>query len=51
MGPKASQTIRDALAPGRAELLVLPGCGHWLQLDAPAAVIAALDRWRAAIGR
>jgi len=47
MGPKASQTIRDALPPGRAELVVMPGCGHWLQLDAPDAVIAALDRWRA----
>jgi 3-oxoadipate enol-lactonase len=47
MGPKASQTIRDALPPGRAELEVMPGCGHWLQLDAPDAVIAALDRWRA----
>jgi 3-oxoadipate enol-lactonase len=48
MGPKASQIIHDALPPGRAELHVLPGCGHWLQLDAPAAVIAALDRWRTA---
>ena len=50
MGPKASQTIRDALPPGRAELVVAPGCGHWLQLDAPGAVIDALDRWRAAVG-
>ena len=48
MGPKASQTIRDALPSGRAELVVMPGCGHWLQLDAPDAVIAALDRWRSA---
>lgn|SRR5262245_55864660 len=48
MGPKASQIIRDALPPGCAELLVLPGCGHWLQIDAPGAVIAALDRWRTA---
>jgi pimeloyl-ACP methyl ester carboxylesterase len=47
MGPKASETIRDALPPGRAELLVMPGCGHWLQLDVPGDVIAALDRWRA----
>ena len=50
MGPKASQTIRDALPDGRAELFVMPGCGHWLQLDAPAAVIAALDRWSARVG-
>jgi pimeloyl-ACP methyl ester carboxylesterase len=50
MGPKASQTIRDALPPGNADLVVLPGCGHWLQLDAPAAVIGELDRWRAASG-
>ena len=50
MGPKASETIRDALAPGRAELVVMPGCGHWLQLDAPAGVIAALDRWRVGVG-
>jgi len=28
--------------------VVMPGCGHWLQLDAPDAVIAALDRWRSA---
>ena len=49
MGPKASQTIRDALPPGGAELVVMPNCGHWLQLDAPAEVIAALDRWRAAV--
>jgi pimeloyl-ACP methyl ester carboxylesterase len=47
MGPKASQTIRDALPPGRAELVVMPGCGHWLQLDAPDAVIAAIDGWLA----
>jgi pimeloyl-ACP methyl ester carboxylesterase len=47
MGPKASQTIRDALPPGSAELVVMPNCGHWLQLDAPDDVIAALDRWRA----
>jgi 3-oxoadipate enol-lactonase len=45
MGPKASQTIRDALPSGRGELVVMPGCGHWLQLDAPDAVIAAFDRW------
>lgn len=45
MGPKASQMIRDALPPGRAELVVMPGCGHWLQLDASGDVIAALDRW------
>ncbi|MGH7338814.1 MAG: alpha/beta fold hydrolase, partial [Myxococcota bacterium] len=51
MGPKASQTIHDALPPGRADLVVVPGCGHWLQLDAPSEVIGALDRWRAAIGR
>jgi len=48
MGPKASQTIRDALPPGGGELVVMPGCGHWLQLDVPGEVIAALDRWRAA---
>jgi 3-oxoadipate enol-lactonase len=51
MGPKASLSIRDALPPGGAELVVMPGCGHWLQLDAPAAVIAEVDRWRLAIGR
>jgi len=45
MGPKASQTIRDALPPRHAELVVMPGCGHWLQIDAPGQVIAALDRW------
>jgi len=50
MGPKASQTIRDALPPGRAELEVMPGCGHWPQLDVPGDVIGALDRWRAKEG-
>jgi 3-oxoadipate enol-lactonase len=50
MGPKASETICDALPPGRGELEVVPGCGHWLQLDAPGAVIAAIDRWLPKIG-
>src|SRR5262249_51538842 len=45
MGPKASQTIRDALPPGRAQLVVMPGCGHWLQLDVPDPVIDAIERW------
>jgi pimeloyl-ACP methyl ester carboxylesterase len=45
MSPKASETIRDALPPGRAELSVTPGCGHWLQLDVPGEVIAAIDGW------
>jgi len=43
MGPKASEIIRDALPEGRARLVVLPGRGHWLHVEAPGYVIRAID--------
>ena len=48
MGPKASEIIRDALPD--ATLEVLSGRGHWTHVEAPEAVIAALDRWLVAHG-
>jgi pimeloyl-ACP methyl ester carboxylesterase len=46
MGPRASEIILRALPPGRGRLEVLPGRGHWLHVEAPDEVLAALDRWR-----
>jgi pimeloyl-ACP methyl ester carboxylesterase len=43
MGPKASALLADAI-PG-AELLVLPGLGHWTHVEAPEQVLAAVLRW------
>ncbi len=43
MGPKASETIATALAD--ATLEVLAGRGHWVHVEAPDAVVAAIDRW------
>jgi pimeloyl-ACP methyl ester carboxylesterase len=45
MGPKASEIVHAAMPAGRAELLRVPGKGHWLQLDAVEPVVAALDAW------
>jgi len=45
MGPKASRILYDALPPGSAALVTVPGRGHWLQLDAPQELVAALDAW------
>ena len=45
MGPKASEIVHDAMPAGRAELLRVPDKGHWLQLEAVEAVVAALDAW------
>ena len=45
MGPHASEIIARALPEGRARLEVLPERGHWLHVEAPDAVIEALDRW------
>lgn len=45
MGPKSSEIVHDAMPAGRAELLRVPGKGHWLQLEAVEPVVAALDDW------
>jgi len=42
MGPGASVLIRRALAD--ADLEVIPGRGHWLHVDCPEVVLAAIDR-------
>lgn len=43
MGPAASTILAEALP--RAELVVVPECGHWVQVEEPEALVAALDRW------
>ena len=45
MGPKASEIIYQAMPNGRAELLRIPGRGHWLQLEAVDEIVTALDAW------
>jgi pimeloyl-ACP methyl ester carboxylesterase len=45
MGPKASEIIAEALPD--ATLHVLPDLGHWTHVEAPGAVLDALDRWLA----
>lgn len=42
MGPRASEIIRDHMAGALLE--VVPGRGHWLHVDAPEVVLAAIDR-------
>ena len=41
--PAASRELAEMI-PG-AELVMLPGCGHMVQLEEPAAASAALTRW------
>jgi pimeloyl-ACP methyl ester carboxylesterase len=43
MGAKASETLARELGSGTLE--VVPGCGHWVHVDAPAAFVASLDGW------
>ena len=43
MGPKASTIIADQLASARLERV--PECGHWVHVERPDALLAALDRW------
>lgn len=43
MGPKASEIIAKQLPD--ATLEVVPDCGHWVQVERPDTVLAALDRW------
>ena len=45
MGPKASEIVFAALPPGHAEILRVPGKGHWLQLEAVDVLTGALDGW------
>ncbi len=44
MGPKASSIIAEVLP--RAELHVVPDCGHWVHVEQPEAVLEAFDSWR-----
>lgn len=44
MGPKASSIIAEKLPDSTLE--VVPNCGHWVHVEKPAAVTAAIDRWR-----
>jgi 3-oxoadipate enol-lactonase len=43
MGPKASGILADALPA--AHLEVVPGCGHWVHVERPEAVLEAFDAW------
>ncbi len=44
MGPRASRIIAENVVD--ATLEVVPNCGHWVHVEAPEAVLAAIDRWR-----
>jgi pimeloyl-ACP methyl ester carboxylesterase len=46
MGPGASVIIQRHLP--RATLDVIAGCGHWVHVEAPAALLAAIHRFLAA---
>ena len=48
MGPRASVIIQRALP--FATLRLLPGRGHWIHVEDPKAVLAALDDWEAPRG-
>ncbi|MEE9608810.1 MAG: alpha/beta fold hydrolase [Myxococcota bacterium] len=48
MGPKASAAIAAQLPD--ATLEIVPGCGHWLHVEAPDVVIRAYDGWTAGRG-
>ena len=45
MGSRASEIIAEALPTDASTLQVLPGCGHWIHVEAAAAVVDAIDRW------
>lgn len=45
MGPRASEHIARVVPADACTLEVVPGCGHWLQVEAPEVVLSALDRW------
>ncbi len=42
MGVGASVVIQRQVAGARLE--VLPGCGHWVHVEAPEVLVAAIDR-------
>ncbi|MFQ5699065.1 MAG: alpha/beta fold hydrolase [Myxococcota bacterium] len=44
MGPRASESILEAMPPGRGTLKVIPSCGHWVHVEAPDVILEALDR-------
>jgi pimeloyl-ACP methyl ester carboxylesterase len=48
MGPKASHIIAKQLSA--ATLEVVPGCGHWIHVERPDAVLSVLDPWLASHG-
>jgi pimeloyl-ACP methyl ester carboxylesterase len=43
MGPRASEILAEELPD--AELHVLPGCGHWVQVEAAGQLASRLDAW------
>ncbi len=45
MGPQASEIIASKLSD--AELVVVPGCGHWIHVEEPDVTLNAFDRWTA----
>lgn len=47
MGSKASEIVFAAVPSGRAEILRVPGKGHWLQLEAVDPIVGLLDSWLA----
>lgn len=48
MGPRASELIAEALPGGSATLEIIPGCGHWIHVEAADRVLVLLDTWLAA---
>lgn len=45
MGSRASEIIAAELLEEQATLEVLPGCGHWIHLEAAPAVLDAVGAW------
>jgi pimeloyl-ACP methyl ester carboxylesterase len=43
MGPRASEILSEELP--NAELQVLQGCGHWVQVEAAGQLVSRLDAW------
>ena len=55
MGPRASEHIARALGADEEReapvtLQVVPARGHWLHVEAPEVVMAAIDGWLARAG-
>ena len=47
MGSRASQIIADEVGSELSTIQVLPGCGHWIHLEAAPAVLDVIDAWAA----